>query len=118
MRRQRPSDETLVTLRGKLEDLPIRSAERQHLLQGCADLHGRPRRVTQPDMERFCELVAAMKLRTTNQNGRHLSTDRRTPVLSGLPTMGCVAVRGRSASVISLCFAAGTRGLRFSTALA
>ena len=27
-------------LRGKLEDLPARSPERQHLLQGCADLHG------------------------------------------------------------------------------
>ena len=40
MRRRRPSDETLVMLRGKLEDLPVRSAERQHVLQECADLHG------------------------------------------------------------------------------
>jgi hypothetical protein len=39
MRRRRPSDETLVTLRARLEGLPARSAERQHLLQGCADLH-------------------------------------------------------------------------------
>lgn len=40
MRRRRPSDETLVTLRGKLEDLAPRSADRQHLLQECAGLHG------------------------------------------------------------------------------
>ena len=30
----------------------------------------------QQNMERFCELVAAMKLHTTNQKGRHLSTGR------------------------------------------
>jgi hypothetical protein len=101
MRRRRPSDETLVTLREKLEDLAPRSTERQHLLQGCADLHGvsvatvyralreqfrprslhrrdrgHPRKVAEREMERFCELVAAMKLRTTNQKGRHLSTGR------------------------------------------
>lgn len=106
MRRRRPSDETLVTLRAKLEDLPARSAERQHLLQGCADLHsvsvatiyralreqfrprslhrrdrGRPRKVSQREMERFCELIAAMKLRTTNQKGRHLSTVRALELL-------------------------------------
>ena len=40
MRRRRPSDETLVTLRRRLADLPARSPERQRLLQGCADLHG------------------------------------------------------------------------------
>ena len=106
MRRRRPSDETLVTLRAKLEDLPARSAERQHLLQGCAGLHGvsvatiyralreqfrprslhrrdrgRPRKVSQREMERFCELIAAMKLRTTNQKGRHLSTVRALELL-------------------------------------
>ena len=32
-------------------------------------------------MERFCELVAAMKLRTTNQKGRHLSTVRALELL-------------------------------------
>lgn len=40
MQRRRPSDETLVALRGKLEDLPARSSERQHLMHGCAELHG------------------------------------------------------------------------------
>lgn len=106
MRRRRPSDETLVTLRGKLEDLAPRSAERQRLLQGCADLHGvsvatvyralreqfrprslhrrdrgRPRKLSEREMERFCELVAAMKLRTTNGKNRHLSTVRAIELL-------------------------------------
>jgi hypothetical protein len=40
MRRWRLSDETLVTLRGKLEDLAPRLTERERLLRGCADLHG------------------------------------------------------------------------------
>lgn len=44
--------------------------------------------------------------------------DHRTPVLPGLPTVGCVAMRGRSASVISPRFVAGTRGLCLGTALA
>jgi hypothetical protein len=26
------------------------------------------------EIERWCEIIAAMKVRTTNQNGRHLST--------------------------------------------
>jgi len=104
--RKRPSDETLVALRGRLEDLPARSAERGALIQGCADLHGvsvatvyralreqfrprllhrrdrgRPRKLSGREMERFCELVAAMKLRTTNQKGRHLSTGRALELL-------------------------------------
>ena len=106
MRRKRPSDETLVALRGKLEDLPARSTERGALVQGCADLHGisaatlyralreqfrprplhrrdrgRPRKLSRREMERFCELIAAMKLRTTNRKGRHLSTGRALELL-------------------------------------
>ena len=38
MRRRRPPDEILVTLRGRLEGLPARSPERQRLILGCADL--------------------------------------------------------------------------------
>src|SRR5271166_623453 len=106
MRRRRPSDETLVTLRGRLEGLPARSPERRHLILGCADLHdvsiatiyralreqfrprslhrrdrGRPRRLPQQEMERFCELVAAIKLRTTNLKNQHLSTGRAIELL-------------------------------------
>ena len=89
MRRRRPPDEILVTLRGRLGGLPARSPERQRLILGCADLHGvsiatiyralrdqfrpralhrsdrgRPRKLPPREMERFCELVAAIKLRT------------------------------------------------------
>jgi hypothetical protein len=106
MRRRRPSDETLVTLRERLADLPARSPERRHLILGCADLHGvstatiyralrdqfrprslhrrdrgRPRKLPQREMERFCELVAAIKLRTTNLKNRHLSTGRAIELL-------------------------------------
>ena len=106
MRRKRPSDETLVALRGRLEGLPARSAERHALLQACAELHGisiatvyralreqfrprslhrrdrgRPRKLSHREMERFCELIAAMKLRTTNRKSRRLSTGRAIQLL-------------------------------------
>jgi hypothetical protein len=45
-----------------------------------ADL-GKPRVLAQPDLERYCELVAALKLRTTNKNNRHLSTGRAIELL-------------------------------------
>jgi DeoR/GlpR family transcriptional regulator of sugar metabolism len=87
MRRKRPSDETLVALRNRLEQLPERSAERQALVQNCADLHGVstdtiyrslreqfrpralhrrdrgvPRKLSRKEMEHFCEVIAAVKL--------------------------------------------------------
>jgi len=99
MRRKRPSDEMLVALRTRLEGLPPRSPERQALVQGCADLHGIsidtiyralreqfhprslhrrdrgvPRKLSRMEMERLCEVVAAVKVRTTNLKHRHLST--------------------------------------------
>jgi hypothetical protein len=38
--------------------------------------HGKPRVLPKSELERYCELVAALKLRTTNKQGRHLSTKR------------------------------------------
>jgi transposase len=35
---------------------------------------GTPRVLPQDQLERYCELIAAMKLRTANKQGRHLST--------------------------------------------
>ena len=106
MRRRRPPDEILVTLRRRLESLPARLPERRHLILGCADLHdvsiatiyralreqfrprslhrrdrGRRPRLPQQEMERFCELVVAIKLRTTNLKNRHLSTGRAIKLL-------------------------------------
>ena len=42
---------------------------------------GHPRKLPQREMERFCELVAAIKLRTTNLKNRHLSTGRAIELL-------------------------------------
>jgi hypothetical protein len=106
MRRKRPSAETLVLLRRRVEALPPRSAERRHLIEDCANLHGvstdtiyralrdqfRPRTVHRRDrgatrrlaresMERYCEIIAALKVRTTNDKGRHLSTKRALELL-------------------------------------
>jgi hypothetical protein len=36
--------------------------------------YNEPRVVSQADMKRYCELIAALKLRTTNKKGRHLSS--------------------------------------------
>ena len=95
-----------MALRGRLESLPARSPERQRLIHSCADLHGvsvatiyralrdqfrprslhrrdrgRPRKLPQQEMEHFCELIAALKLRTTNLKNRHLSTGRAIELL-------------------------------------
>jgi transposase InsO family protein len=35
---------------------------------------GKPRILPAAELERYCELIAALKLRTTNKQGRHLST--------------------------------------------
>jgi transposase len=36
--------------------------------------HGTPRVLPLAQLERYCEVIAALKLRTTNQQGRHVST--------------------------------------------
>jgi hypothetical protein len=35
---------------------------------------GEPRTMPKDQLERYCEVIAAMKLRTSNKKGRHLST--------------------------------------------
>lgn len=91
--------EALVDLRHRLATLPPRSAERHHIIQDTAALYGvseytlyralragaRPRAMRRADsgkprvlpksqLERYCEIIAAIKLRTANRKGRHLST--------------------------------------------
>jgi hypothetical protein len=91
--------EALLDLRRRLAGLTPRSAERRALMQETAALYGvseaslyralraraRPRAVNRADrgvprvlpaaeLERYCELIAALKIRTRNQKGRHLST--------------------------------------------
>jgi hypothetical protein len=97
-RKQIPAD-SLLQLRQRLDRLPRKSPERAGQIAAVATLygisattvyralhdfnkphaahradHGKPRVLPQTELERYCELIAALKLRTTNKNGRHLST--------------------------------------------
>lgn len=91
--------ETLIVLQNQLDALSPRSPKRCLLLEEAATLYGvsvstmrrslrqhhqpravhrqdynEPRVISQADMKLYCELIAAIKLRTTNKKGRHLST--------------------------------------------
>ena len=92
--------EAVMDLRRRLATLPPRSPERRRLMHETARLYGvseqtlyrvlrqqgKPRAVTRRmdrgvprvlpsgDLTRYLELIAAVKLRTTNGKGRHLST--------------------------------------------
>ena len=91
--------EALIRLHQRLNLLPARSPERRVVMQETAGLYGvseatlyralrthhRPKTLRRSDrgvtrilsvdeMERYCELIAAIKIRTSNQKGRHLST--------------------------------------------
>jgi hypothetical protein len=91
--------ERLIDLHRRLETLPSRSGERRSMIQEFARLYGvseatlyralrqrlKPRAMQRSDrgiprvmpssrMERYCEIIAAIKIRTSNKKGRHLST--------------------------------------------
>ena len=93
--------EALATLRRQLAVLPARHPDRKELMASTAQLYAvsratlyrllrgnrRPKDASRADrgvtrvmpateLERICEIVAAMKIRTTNRKGRHLSTVR------------------------------------------
>ena len=99
--RKRIPSEALLNLRRRLDAMPPRGVERQALIASIAGLYGvsratvyrslrqvrspkairrtdrgKPRKIPAAELERYCEVVAAMKLRTTNKKGRHLSTPR------------------------------------------
>ena len=98
--------ETLLGLRRRLETLPARAPERRQEVDRVAelfgvsaatvyralkDLHrpkdmrradrGRPRAFDERELTRFCEVIAALKIRTSNGQGRKLSTVRAIEIL-------------------------------------
>ena len=99
MPRQAIPAEALIDLRRRLSPLPPRAPERRRLMQEMAVFYGvsettvyramqrqskpralnrvdrgQPRLLSKAELERYLELIAAMKLRTSNGKGRHLST--------------------------------------------
>ncbi len=100
------SYDSLMQLRQRLDRLPKKSPERATQVAAIAELYGvspstvyralnlihkphavhradrgKPRVLQQAQLERYCELIAALKLRTTNKQGRHLSTNRAIELL-------------------------------------
>lgn len=103
--RQIPAD-AVIALRRRLDLLPTKSPERANQVASAADLYGvsvdtvyramhtvnrphaahradqgKPRVLDPAKLQRYCEIVAALKLRTTNKQGRHLSTKRAIELL-------------------------------------
>src|SRR5947209_10400990 len=98
--------DSLLHLRQRLDHLPPKSPERATQVAAVAQVYGVsattvyralqafpkphavhrtdrgiPRVLPQAELERYCELIAALKLRTTNKQGRHLSTQRAIEIL-------------------------------------
>ena len=93
------AQEVLIDLYHRLEGLPPRSAQRRDIIAQATALYGisesslyrhlrnlyqpksirrsdagKPRAIPQAELEQYCEIIAALKIRTMNKNGRHLST--------------------------------------------
>jgi hypothetical protein len=98
--------EALLDLRRRLEQLPPKSEVRPQLIEQTAHLYGvsrstvyralrsqaqlkgarradcgQPRVMAAHTLERYCEVIAALKIRTSNRKGRHLSTVRAIRLL-------------------------------------
>jgi len=43
--------------------------------------YNKPRKISMEEMQRYCELIAALKIRSTNRKGKHLSTPRAIWIL-------------------------------------
>lgn len=105
-RSKRPPGEALVDLRRRLALLAPRDAARTEVIARTAQAynvsvwtiyralrelarpksvrrsdHGATRALPQSDMERYAEIIAALKIRTSNKKGRHLSTRRAIELL-------------------------------------
>ena len=105
-RKTRIPAESLLGLRRRLASLPARSSERRSEVGRMAELfgvsaatvyrslqdlsrpkalrrsdRGRPRAFSEDELARYCEVIAALKLRTRNGQDRHLSTVRAIELL-------------------------------------
>ena len=105
-RSKRPPGEALVDLRRRLALLSPRDLARSEVIARAAEAYGvpiwtiyralreltRPKSVRRSDhgstraapaatMERYAEIIAALKIRTSNKKGRHLSTARAIRLL-------------------------------------
>jgi hypothetical protein len=106
IKRKYISVESLLQLQRRLDGLPQRHPERVAQIASVADLYGvtsatvyralrdlkkpraasrsdcgHPRKIPLAEMERYCEIIAALKLRTTNKKGRHISSVRALELL-------------------------------------
>ncbi len=125
-----PTD-SLLALRQRLDRLPPKSPERATQVKSIAELYavstdtvyralrdlhkpkaaqrgdrGKPRVLPKAELEHYCELIAALKLRTTNKKGRHVSTRRAIELMEkyGLETpqgLICVPPGLLSASTVN-----------------
>ncbi|WP_202943175.1 DDE-type integrase/transposase/recombinase [Alteromonas macleodii] len=100
------AQEVLIDLHRRIENLPARDAARREIIKQASDLYGvsestlyrqlsqvkkpksvqrsdanRPRNIPEDKMMQYCEIIAALKIRTTNKNGRHISTVTALDVL-------------------------------------
>src|SRR3546814_45774 len=120
-RAKRPRGEVRIDLRRRLSRFPHRDPGRTGIIARAAEAdgisiwtlyralrelnrpksvrrsdHGATRVAPQAEMERYAEIVAALKIRTTNKKGRHVSTARAIEFLEtdGVETpAGLVKVR-------------------------
>jgi hypothetical protein len=106
-RRREISSEALINLRRRLDALPPRHPDRAAMLASTAALYGvsratlyralrlhlrpkavrradrgQPRKLSLAEIERYCEIIAALKLRTSNKKGRHVSTARAIELMT------------------------------------
>ncbi len=98
--------EALISLRARLEQLSPRSPERKQIIDKTAELYdvsrstvyrelnnerrpkearrsdyGTSRKISKGELDRYCEVVAALKLRTENKKGHHISTAKAIEII-------------------------------------
>ena len=106
MKRKQIPSEAIISLRRRLEELPPRSLARGLLMKETASVYGvsvdtlyrvlrerkkpksvyrsdrgKLRKLTNAEMEHYCELIAALKVGSLNKKGHHLSTTRAIEIL-------------------------------------